>query len=129
MFYIILIIGSILAGSGIGGGSLFVLLSDILKLSSHLETMVYNLIMFIGVGISASIMNIKNKNFDKSIFFKLIFVTIISAIIGAIISNNLEENNLKLYFNIFILSLGIFEIISSLKSIIKGKNISIKKGE
>ena len=129
MFYIILIIGSILAGSGIGGGSLFVLLSDILKLSSHLETMVYNLIMFIGVGISASIMNIKNKNFDKSIFFKLIFVTIISAIIGAIISNNLEENNLNIYFNIFILSLGIFEIISSLKSIIKGKNISIKKGE
>lgn len=129
MFYIILIIGSILAGSGIGGGSLFVLLCDILKLSSHLETMVYNLIMFIGVGISASIMNIKNKNFDKSIFLKLIFVTIISAIIGAIISNNLEENNLKLYFNIFILSLGIFEIISSLKNIIKDKNISIKKGE
>ena len=129
MFYINLVIGALLAGSGIGGGSLFVLLSDIFKISSHLEAMVYNLIMFICVGITASISNIKNKNFDKSIFFKLIFVTVLFALIGAFISNKMEENNLKLYFNIFILCIGIFEIISSLKVLIKSKNITNEKGE
>ena len=77
--------------------------------------------MFICVGITANISNIKNKSFDKKLFLKLVIFTTIFAIIGVICSKNINENNIKLYFNIFILAIGIYEIISSLKSFKKQK--------
>ncbi|MBR1883787.1 MAG: TSUP family transporter [Clostridia bacterium] len=128
MFYVSLVIGAILAGAGIGGGSVFVLLNDIFKTSSHMGAMVYNLLMFIFVGITATVSNIKHKNFDKTIFIKMIFFCIVSSVIGATISQKIEEKNLKEYFNIFILIIGIYEIISSLKTIFSEKNINVKKG-
>ena len=48
----------IIAGMGIGGGSIFILLTTIFNVFSHKEAMAYNLVMFIAVGISASIFNI-----------------------------------------------------------------------
>lgn len=121
MFFIFVIIGSVLAGMGVGGGSIFVLLLNLFSLSEHRASIVYNLLMFIAVGITATISNIKSKNFDKQIFLKLIFCTIAFAILGVITSKFIDEKNLKLYFNIFILILGVYEIFSSLKNMKKQK--------
>ncbi len=121
LFVISVIVGSILAGMGIGGGSIFVLLLNLFNLSEHTVSIVYNLIMFICVGITATISNLKNKNFDKKIFFKLIIFTIIFSIIGVITSKFIDTKNVKLYFNIFILILSIYEIFSSLKNFSKQK--------
>ncbi len=121
MFIISSIIGALMAGMGIGGGSIFVLILTIFSVCSHKEAIVYNLIMFICVGITATISNIKNKSFDKKIFFKLVIFTIIFSILGVIVSQSIDEQKVKLYFNIFILIIGIYEIISSLKSFKKQK--------
>ena len=121
MFIISTIIGALMAGMGIGGGSIFVLLLTLFGVANHKEAIIYNLIMFICVGITATISNIKNKSFDKKLFLKLVIFTTIFAIIGVICSKNIDETNIKLYFNIFILVIGIYEIISSLKSFKKQK--------
>ena len=127
MFLIIIaIFSSIVAGMGIGGGSIFILLSTIFNLISHKEAITYNLLMFITSGIAASINNLKNKNIDKILFKKLIIPICIGSIIGSFISKIIDEKFLKKIFYGFMLVLGAFEIISSLKNIIKTKNNNVK---
>ncbi|MEG1705706.1 MAG: TSUP family transporter [Clostridia bacterium] len=121
MFIIISIISGIISGMGIGGGSIFVMLMTIFNILDHKTSMAYNLIMFIIVGISASINNIKNKKFDKKIFFKIIIFCIIGSFIGVYFTKQVSEESLKVFFYVFILIIGIYEIISSLISFKKGK--------
>ena len=122
MIYIILFFTSILSGLGIGGGSFFIIITTLLNIITHKEAIVYSLLMLIIIGISNTIKNFKNeKLFDKKIFFKLIIFVIIGSIIGSNINKSITEENLKLYFYIFMCVLGIYEIISSLKSFKKSK--------
>jgi uncharacterized membrane protein YfcA len=121
VFIIISIITAIIAGSGIGGGSIFILLITAFNLLDYKTTMVYNLIMFVVVGITATINNIKSKKFDKKIFFKIIIFCLIGSYIGVYFAKIVDEVKIKKYFYIFILIIGIYEIISSLISFKKGK--------
>ena len=127
MFYINLIIGAFLSSIGIGGGSIFILLNDIFNVEDHYNSMIYNLIMFVFVGIFASIKNIKKNNFDKSVFKKIIIPCLLCAILGAFVSSKIEVQCLKMYYSIFIMLLGFYEIFSSLKNIKNEKNISSRK--
>lgn len=121
LFYIISFISAIIAGIGVGGGSIYILVITILNILDYKTAMIYNIIMFIIVGLFATINNIKNKNFDKSIFFKIIFLCFIGNYIGSHYAKIITEENLKKYFYIFMLVVGIYEIISSLISFKKGK--------
>lgn len=114
----------VLAGMGIGGGSIFILIMTALNIFSHKEAQGYNLIMFIAVGIATTILNIKNKKNDKKMLKKLIIPTCIGSAIGIVIVRNTEENILKNMFYIFMIIIGIYEIITSLKNLITAKNNS-----
>jgi len=124
IFIVVAFFCGIVAGMGIGGGSIFILLTTIFNLLEHREAQGYNLIMFIAVGIATTITNIKNKSIDKSLFKKLIIPVCIGSIIGIFIAQNIDEKNLKNLFYCFMLSIGFYEIISSLKNIFKAKNIN-----
>ncbi len=119
---IIAIFSGIVAGMGIGGGSIFILLTTIFNLLGHKEAQSYNLIMFIVVGISATISNLKNKTIDKQMFKKLIIPVCIGSICGIFLLKKINDNSLKFCFYIFMLIIGSYEIISSLKNMIKAKN-------
>ena len=126
LFIIITLFSGIIAGMGVGGGSIFILLTTILNILEYKEAKVYNLIMFITVGITATITNLKNKNIDKNLFKKLIIPVCFGSIIGIIIAKNINESILKNLFYGFMLIIGFYEIISSLKNIINTKNINDK---
>ncbi|MDD2375931.1 MAG: sulfite exporter TauE/SafE family protein [Clostridia bacterium] len=121
LFIIISIFSAILAGSGVGGGSIFILLITAFNLLDYKTSMGYNLIMFVVVGIAATMNNIKSKKFDIKIFFKIIFLCLIGSYIGVHFAKIIDEQDLKKYFYIFILIIGIYEIISSLISFKKGR--------
>lgn len=122
VFIVIALVTGIIAGMGIGGGSIFILFTTIFNVLEHKEAQGYNLIMFIIVGISATFMNFKNKNIDKSLFRKLIIPVCIGSICGIFIAKKIEENLLRNLFYGFMLVIGFYEIISSLKNIFKVKN-------
>lgn len=128
MIYIIACISSFLSGLGIGGGSIFILLCMLFKILDLNEARTYNLLLFISVGIIISIKNLKNIKSDKKIYIKALIFLIIGAILGAIFSNYISEKITKILFYVFLLFIGGYEIIVSLISIKKDKNI-IKKGE
>lgn len=123
--YFLILISSVISGFGVGGGSVFLLVNSLLGKIEHKEAMIYSLIMFIAVGISNTIKNSRDKKkFNKKIFFKLIFFVIIGSVIGSYITRSLSEINLKKYFNVFMLFIGIYEIISSLLTIRNAQNIT-----
>ena len=77
--------------------------------------------MFVIVGIFATISNFKNKNIDKNLLKKLIIPVVLGSIIGIILVKRIDEKILKYIFYGFMLLVGFYEIISSLKNIKKEK--------
>ena len=121
LFIIIAIFSGTIAGMGVGGGSIFILLTTIFGVFSHKEAQAYNLIMFIVVGISATIFNIKNKNVDKKIFKKIIIPVCIGSLCGIFLAKRIDETILRYIFYGFMIFIGGYEIITSLKNMITGK--------
>lgn len=125
----IALFSGIIAGMGIGGGSIFILLSTIFNVFNQKEAQSYNLIMFIVVGISSTFFNLKNKNIDKKIFKKLIIPVCLGSIIGVNLLKFIDEKKLKIIFYIFMILIGGYEIISSLKNIFTAKTNNNGKEE
>jgi len=122
MIWLASIISAVLAGMGIGGGALFVILSTVFLGFEQKYAQAINLILFMSVGLSATISNIKSKKIDFKIVKKIIIFLIIGAIIGSELARKIESQNLKTYFSCFLVAIGIYEIITSLKRIKKAKN-------
>ncbi len=122
IFLLIAVFSGLIAGMGVGGGSIFILLTTIFNIFSHKEAQSYNLVMFIVVGIFATISNIKNKNIDIKILKKLIIPVCIGSICGMLLVKHIDENFLRYIFYGFMVIIGIYEIISSLKNIFSAKN-------
>ena len=115
-------ISAVLAGMGIGGGALFVILSTMFLNFDQKYAQALNLIMFIAVGISATISNIKDKKIDFKIAKKMIIFLIIGSLICTWLITKINSDDLKKYFSYFLVAIGIYEIITSLIKIKKAKN-------
>ncbi len=126
MIYIISCLSSFLSGLGVGGGSLFVLIQIMSKNQNLNQIRAYNLTMFVSIGIILAIKNKNEVNRLKINKFSIILFAAIGSIIGAKIGNKTDEAVTKRIFNIFMLIVGLYEIIVSLKRIKNGKNNSMK---
>ena len=122
MLILISVISGILAGMGIGGGALFVMFSTIFLQFDQKYAQAINLIMFISVGLSATISNIKYKKIDFKLIKKTLPFLFAGAFIGSGILKKIQSENLRKYFSCFLVAIGIYEIITSLKRIKKAKN-------
>lgn len=121
-FLIISVVSALLSGMGIGGGAIFVILSTLLLGFEQKEAQAINLIMFLAAGISSTIFNLKNNLVEKNICKKILPLIIIGGFIGTILVKNIESEDLRLYFGVFMAFIGGYEIISSVVSIKKAKN-------
>lgn len=127
MFITISIISGTISSMGIGGGSIFILLTTIFNIFEQRQAQGYNLIMFIAVGISSTLFNLKNKNIDLKFLFKLLFPLLIGSIIGNLLQKKINPSVLNYAFYIFVIIIGLYEIISSVKQIINAKNKNKRK--
>ena len=118
----IALFSGIIAGMGVGGGSIFILLTTIFHVFEHKEAQGYNLIMFVIIGLSATIYNIKQGNLDKKLVLKLVIPVCLGSITGVILVKFLDENMLRYAFYGFMLIIGIYEIIPSLIRMKRAKN-------
>ena len=96
MIYFLAIISSFFSGMGIGGGSVFILLSLLFNLLELNEARAYNLLLFISVGIIISIKNFKKIKENKKKYIKGIIFIGIGALIGAISSKYISEKIIKI---------------------------------
>ena len=129
MLVLISMLSAILAGMGIGGGAIFVLISINFLGISQKEAQALNLILFIAVGISATISNFKNKNIDLKIIKKILPLLLIGSYIGTNLFEKTNSETLRKYFLYFLVIIGIYEIITSVKNMKKEKNSNINRKE
>lgn len=122
MEIIVYIFSAILAGMGIGGGAIFVLITTLVLGFEQKMSQALNLIMFIAVGVSATISNIKDKKIEFNLTKKILPGLIFGALVGTGFAKKITNNSLKNYFSAFLVCIGIYEIITSLINIKKAKN-------
>lgn len=112
------IIAGMFTGTGMGGGTVLILLLSIFSNLNQHSSQGINLIFFILTTISAIIVNIKGKIIDFKLGFKIIIYGIIGALIGSKIAMNIDSGNLRKYFGIFLAIIAIYEIYSLIKEYI-----------
>ena len=115
------IISGIVTGLGMGGGSILILFLTMFMFVNQHTAQAANLIFFIPTSISAIYVYFKNKNVEPKVGLKLLYTVIIGAIAGSYLTKYIESASLKKYFGMFILWVGIIDIILTIKNKIKEK--------
>ena len=116
-------ISGIVSGTGMGGGTILILcLSLFMGMNQH-EAQASNLVFFIPTSIVAIWVNIKQKLIKWKVALPITITGIIGAIIGAVLSNKTDVNNLRRYFGYFLLIITIHEIYTIVTKYIKAKKV------
>ena len=122
MIYILSSVSSFISGMGIGGGAAFMLFSTLFNLLDINNSRTYNLILFVSLGVSIILKNIKNnKVFDKD-YFKTIIMIIGGCVVGFLLNKIISEKILKICFYCFMIVISGYEIISCLITMKNEKN-------
>ena len=115
------LISGIISGTGMGGGTILILLLSIfMGLDQHVAQAT-NLVFFVPTAIAAIVISLRKKKIDLRVGVVIIIVGVIGAAIGAIISSKMNVNLLRKIFGIFLLIIAIYEIYSWYKMYIKKK--------
>ncbi len=119
MIYLIIagVVSGIISGMGIGGGIILIPVLTIFLGFDQKIAQGITLLYFIPTAIFALIVHIKNKNVDFKIAAKVASTGIISAGIGAYCIKNISTPLLSKFFAVFLLTVGVCQVVSGIKSI------------
>ena len=115
------IVSGIVSGTGMGGGTILILILSVFMGIDQHTAQATNIIFFIPTSIIAIIVNLKQKLIDIKTVITLIITGVIGATIGAILANNINSENLKKYFGIFLGIIAIYEIYTIIRQYILKK--------
>lgn len=105
-------IAGVLGGMGMGGGTLLIpLLTIFLNIDQHVAQGI-NLLVFLPMAIVALIFHFKNKLVEVKKTWVMIICAVASSIGGSFLSFSLKSEQLRIYFAIFLIVLGIFQFVS-----------------
>lgn len=123
------LIAGTVSGTGMGGGTILILvLSIFLGVEQHIAQAT-NLVFFVPTSISAIIVSIKTELINWKIGISIAIWGVVGAIIGANISARLNVKELKKIFGIFLLIIAIYEIYSITQEYKKEKRRNNNKNE
>jgi len=106
----------IFSGIGMGGGTVLIFLLNIfLGLEQHVAQAT-NLIYFIPTALSAIFVNCREKNIDVNLAKTISIIGGIGAVLGTIISINLDVYKLRKIYGIFLAVIAIHEIYTLYKA-------------
>ncbi|NLV76241.1 MAG: sulfite exporter TauE/SafE family protein [Tissierellia bacterium] len=104
-------LSGIISGMGIGGGTILIPSLIFFTPLTQQQAQGINLIVFIPVAFAALIVHFKEKNIEFKFVKWIILGGVFGALIGSFIAVNMDSSNLKKYFGIFLLFIGIYELI------------------
>ena len=110
------LLGGILGGMGMGGGTVLIpLLSIFYGISQHTAQAI-NLISFIPMAIVALIIHVKNKLVEFSVVLPIILSGVVFCIVGCYLAKAINGDILRRIFGGFLVCLSIFQVVVSIKS-------------
>lgn len=99
----------IISGMGIGGGTILIPSLVLLVNPGQHVAQGVNLLFFIPTAIIALIVHIKKKRIDFKMAIPIILFGLVGAFAGSKLAMSLPGSNLKKWFGIFLLTMGIYE--------------------
>ena len=109
------LLGGIVGGMGMGGGTLTIPLLTIFLKFEQLQAQGINLIAFLPMSVVALVIHFKNKLVDIKSTWVLAVIGCVFSLIGALIANNTSNIVLKKIFALFLIGLGIWQLIEIIK--------------
>jgi uncharacterized membrane protein YfcA len=111
ILFLIGLAAGIISGMGIGGGAILIpALIIFVNPEQHVAQSV-NLLFFIPTAIIALIIHIKNKKIDFKLALPIIIFGAIGAYLGSKLAISLPGVQLKKWFGLFLLAMGIYEFV------------------
>jgi len=110
------LVGGLVGGMGMGGGTLLIPILTLLAGFEQLEAQGINLISFIPMSIVALILHFKNKlvRFKETYLLAIIGAGV--SILSALLAVNIKGTILKKIFAIFLIAIGIWQLVEFIKS-------------
>ncbi len=109
LYLIVGIIGGVLGGMGMGGGTLLIpMLTIFFSVEQHTAQAI-NLIAFIPMAVVALVIHLKNKLIDFNKIPVIILSGAVTCVIGSFISKILDGEALKRIFGCFLLLLAVYQ--------------------
>ena len=108
---IIGILGGIIGGMGMGGGTLTIPLLTIFLNYEQLKAQGINLIAFLPMSVVALFVHIKNHLVAFKETWLLAVVGCLFSLCGALVANHISNSLLKKFFALFLIGLAIWQII------------------
>lgn len=121
-FLLISLVSGVLAGMGMGGGTLLIPALTIIMGVSQEIAQSTNLLAFVPCAIVCIIIYSKNKLIDFKVGGIVVAGGVLLAIISALIAVKIESKILKIIFGIFIAGLGLGQLIVYIVKKIKEKH-------
>lgn len=110
------ILGGIIGGMGMGGGTLTIPILTIFLKYEQLTAQGINLIAFLPMSIIALVIHIKNHLVAFKQSWLLALVGCIFSLGGALLANHISNSLLKKLFAIFLIGLAIWQIVEMIKA-------------
>ena len=120
-FLIIALISGVLAGMGMGGGTLLIPALTILMEVEQEIAQSTNLLVFVPCGIVCMIIYAKDKLIDFKQGWIVVVASVVVSILAVIIAVKIDSKVLKFIFGCFIASLGLVQLVVYLIQKIKKK--------
>ncbi len=111
VYLIIGVLGGVLGGLGMGGGTILIPLLSFTKVSQHTAQAI-NLISFIPMAIVSLVIHVKNGLVEKKGIFAIIVPALVFAVLGAIVSIFIKGKILKKCFGGFLVLLSVYSLLS-----------------
>ena len=128
LWYIIAgIVSGVVAGMGMGGGTLLIPILNIFFNIAQATAQGINLFAFLPCAIVSLIIHIRNKLVDFKVGLLIIASGVVSSILGSILAVNTTNKTLKTLFGGFLLLIGVYQGTVAIVNIVKSKKNQDKK--
>ena len=114
-------LAGIVGGMGMGGGTVLVPLLSFLDLPQK-TIQAINLVSFLPMCCVALFFHAKNKLVETKHVWWLVVPAIIFAVVGALVADKADNKVLRLCFAVFLIAVGIWQLVVAIKFIVKQKN-------
>lgn len=118
---IIGVVGGVVAGMGMGGGTLIIPLLTLLLGFDQIHAQGVNLIAFLPMSVVALFIHFKNKLVEIKSTWMLALVGCVFSLIGSLFAVQIENKILKKIFALFLIVLAIWQLLEMIKN--KNKNL------
>ena len=115
------VLSGIVAGMGMGGGTILIPVLTIFFSVSQVMSQGINLLAFLPCAVVSLIIHIKSKLVNFKVGLPIIFAGVLASVGASFLAVNTKNETLQLFFAVFLLLVGIEQIVTVIVQIVKNK--------